>query len=192
MNKSHAIIESMVSSPEKWMAYIQLRCRECEGCGARWAWAPKTNKHRVPIMKVKDTTVNVRRALYRLSKGVFPHAARGVSTNCTNNLCVNPALLVQLSKLQLVERAAKAGKFSGVTTGLKIAAAKRKTSKLSQEAVRDIMTRTEKASVYATLYGISESYVHMLWNGQFRQEHGTPFAGLFTGLAANDSKRRAA
>lgn len=178
MSKSQEKIDQIAKEPEKWKRYIQIRCRECEICGKRWEWIPSLTKHRVPVMKVDNVTVSVRRALYRIEKGVDAHKARGVTTNCQNSKCINPAFLVQLTKSQLVERTAKAGKYSNVSKSIKIAGKKRNKSKLSQDGVRDIVTQQETAKVYADRYNITPAYVYMLWRGLFRKEHGSPFSGL--------------
>lgn len=85
----------------------------------------------------------------------------------------------------------KAGKLGTINHHAKAAMARRKTSKLSDAGVLDIRTSEEHRSVLMQRYGITEAYYYMLRKGRYRKDYSSPFAGLFTGLAANDSRRAA-
>lgn len=179
MIKSDVRIQEMAQEPEKWMDYVRLRCKECLHCGENWHWSLSCNRSGVPTLNSLGVNVSVRKVVYRIHKGVMPLKNRVVTTNCKNLQCVNPDLLVQFTKQQVVNRTAKRGGFSSPSIRMKVAEYKRSVSKLSQESVREIVASSDHPKALAEQYGISEAYVYMIRKGQFRREIvNNPFSGL--------------
>lgn len=158
---------------------IQARCTDCEECDTRWSWAATLVRGVTPVMKDKTKTVLPRRALWEMKHGQPAPAGMPVITTCLNPLCCNPELLKAVSKAHVIKRTAATGVFSTLTFRAKVAQGKRKTSKLTDEAVASIRTSNEKPEVLAEKHGISKAYVHMLRKNRFRKEYtDNPFQGL--------------
>lgn len=119
----------------------------------------------------------VRRILWQAKYGEIP-AGRLVGVSCGNKRCV--CHLQMMTTSQRNKRTAKQGKFSTVAIRAKIAAAKRRDSKLAQESVPDILAAEAGKPLreLCAALGISESYANMIRIGRFRVNFSGPFAGL--------------
>lgn len=156
---------------------IKKRCEEVGDC---WIWQRTLLRGKTPIMKIDGKSVYPRRVTWQLHNGKDIPDTMVVThrKTCGDPLCCNPDHLILISRKALVQRTGAEGKFSTARTKAKIAASKRKNSKLSQEAVREIIGSDESMPVLAKKHGISEAYGYMLRRGLFRREVGNPFSGL--------------
>ena len=177
------------------MAIIKSRCVTCPECETEWGWAGTFTSHGMPVVRHKlggnrHSSIYVRRFLLEQASGKAL-GARRASTRCKSPTCVNPELLQALTHSQIIKRTHKSGKMVNQASRMRTAMSKRKTSKLSDAGVQDIRTSTEHRTVLMARYGITEAYYYMLRKGQFRKDYANPFAGLFTGLAANQARKAA-
>ena len=118
-----------------------------------------------------------------------------VSCTCGRPLCV--AHLEARTKARVVREAVKrpdvvARKVAGGHRAKAIHPRTKLTQVLADE-VRSLKGRAELVDV-AVQYGISASTVKKVWSGERwvpLQQQRNPFAGLFSGLAANEGRKRA-
>lgn len=162
------------------------------GC---WSWNGSLLRGKTPILKFKNKTVYPKRAAWVLrNRCAVPKGMCIVNTHdksvCDDPMCINPAHTEPVTKGVVQRRTVATGMLHTQVARAKISATKSRASKLSDEAVADIRYGGDSAAQAAQKHGITEAYVHMLRKGQFRNPAiGNPFAGLFTGLAANDAGR---
>jgi len=156
------------------LADLLARTRACGDC-MEWT-GPVHRRCKAPIFNRKDRKVYVKREVVHLTGRQI--AGRCVTSTCRNQLCVNPDHLRVVSRSVIQRRTAASGAFSGMHIKIKVAAAKRSKSKISQESVRAIRESDETAPALARRYGITESYVYMILRHQSRIEYQTPFAGV--------------
>jgi hypothetical protein len=133
-----------------------------------------------------DKKLIARRVLWEKQHGEIPHGML-VTSSCGNPRCLKH--LACITPGQRNKRTAAAGLFSTPAVRAKVAAARRRNSKLSDEGVARIRAFEGRVPDIAAAEGVSESYAYMLRRGRFRQEFTNPFASL---IAANDSQRRSA
>ncbi len=152
---------------------ILKRTRECGDC---LEWTGSMVHKVAPVISIANRKIYVKRHLMELAgkkiKGLC------VSNKCGNTACVNPKHLQTVTKAQVIKRTTATGALSTTAVRARVAAAKRKTSKLSQEAAREIRSSSEQMAVLATKHGISESYGYMIRRGDFRKDYNNPFMGL--------------
>lgn len=179
------------------MAAIKRHVIEDKDSGC-WIWNGTLLRGKTPIMKFNNKSVYPKRAAWVLrNRRAVPKGMCIVNTDdknvCDDPMCINPAHTGPVTKGAIVVRTVATGMLHTPAVRAKIAATKSAASKLSDAAVQDIRSNREPAAQAAVTHGISEAYVHMLRRGRFRNPAiGNPFAGLFTGLAANDSGRKRA
>jgi len=156
---------------------IKARCEEVGDC---WVWQKTLLRGKTPIMKTDGKSLYPRRLAWQLHNAKDIPSSMVVThrKSCGDPLCCKPEHLTLMTRKALVQRTGAEGKFSTAGTKAKIAAAKRKNSKLSQEAVREFLGSDEPVPVLAKKHGISEAYGYMLRRGLFRKEVGNPFSGL--------------
>lgn len=171
--------------------YLRLRSRPWGTC---WEWTLGYTGSGIPrAPRDGGRALTVRTLIARDVAKVEIPEGWVAATSCRNRKCVNPSHLEVMPRAKLLERSRK--NTNEKLRHAKIAAARRGNGKLTPEAVADIKTQREPAATYAERYGVHVSMVHKIWNGNAWADilpSSNPFAGLFTGLAANDSKRRAA
>jgi len=158
------------------LEYIKARCTIEGEC---WEWST-IGKHRAPAMKIKGKTLSPRREAWKLYKGkeISPGYVITHKKECGNPMCCNPEHLMQTKKVHVMKRTVSEGKLHTPAIRAKIAEAKRKNSKLSQEAAKEIAYGDDPTEEAAEKHGISTAYVRMLRKGLFRKEFANPFAGL--------------
>jgi hypothetical protein len=158
------------------LEYIKARCTIEGEC---WEWNT-IGKHRAPAMKIKGKTLSPRREAWKLYKGkeISPGYVITHKKECGNPMCCNPEHLMQTKKVHVMKRTVSEGKLHTPVIVAKIAASKRKHSKLSQEAANEIACGNEHTEETAAKYGITPAYVRMIRKGLFRKELFNPFAGL--------------
>jgi hypothetical protein len=135
----------------------------------------------------EKVTANVRRVVWAAKHGKAPHKSYVIVCNCETEGCVEPSHLKEISRSQLHKgRTFTAAHKLAVT----IAARKRRTTKLSEEDVREIRYSDEPADQIAARFGVTKNHVWGIRRNEWcRDVASNPFAGLF---AANDSARRKA
>lgn len=159
----------------KEQGLIDRICGNCIEVGECLEWQGAPNPNGVMSVSWKGEKLNVRRVLYEHLHGEVPKT-RQVCCTCGNSRCVRHIEALTIS--QKNRRIAKSGKFSTIAIRAKISATMARTSKLSDEAVREIRYWDGKVTEIAKRHGISEAYAHMLRSGKFRKEYNSPFAGL--------------
>lgn len=182
-----------LEQPPFTLQHLRDRCRECGDC---WEWASAYRAHRWPVISsrrdwdgdgnVRNMQFYVRHLMYWLAKGQKPRLGvkRALVPACGNPKCVNPDHLKIASRAEVGRTAFKPPGWAA-----SVARGHRRRSKLSDEAVQEIRTSTERTLLLAERFGISQAYVYMIRNGEWRKDYSNPFAGL---LAANDNGRRVA
>lgn len=163
------------------LADLLARTRACGDC-MEWTGPVHRGRANAPLFTRKNQKVYARREVAHLSGKLI--AGRCVTTACRNPLCVNPDHLRVVSRAVIQRRTAASGAWTGIHIKMKVAAAKRAVSKLSQEDVRAIRMSAVPVPELAQHYGISEAYTYMILRHQSRIEYETPFVGLLVGVRA--------
>ncbi len=163
------------------LADLLARTRACGDC-MEWTGPVHRNRCNAPIFNRGERKFYVRREVAHLSGKLI--AGRCVTAACRNQLCVNPDHLRVVSRAVIQRRTAASGAWTGMHIKMKVAAAKRSVSKLSQEDVRAIRESSDPVPELARRYGISEAYTYMILRHQSRIEYETPFVGLLVGVRA--------
>jgi hypothetical protein len=181
--------------PADFTRTILSRCQECGECmewsGAYQAAVPIASVPRecMPGSMMRPTKaviyVSVRRALLALKLG-RDVGSRVLTTSCGNPRCVNP------SHLRAHTRSEHAARMSGLARNVdaernrKIAEAKRASSKLTIEKVREIRATTETCKSTALRYGVNPALISRIRRGQCWPDYASPFGAMV------DQLRRAA
>lgn len=158
------------------LEYIKTRCKIEGEC---WEWQT-SGKVRAPSMKVKNKSISPRREAWKLfnNQEVPPGYVITHKKSCGNPMCCNPEHLMKTKQVNVLVRTVKEGKLHTPAIRAKIAEAKRKSSKLSQEAARQVAFGDDPPEEAARKNGISTAYVYMLRRGICRKDFVNPFAGL--------------
>jgi len=158
------------------LEYIKSKCRMVGEC---WEWNTKS-KYRAPAMNIKGKTLSPRREAWKLHRNQDIPSGYVIThkKTCGNPMCCNPEHLIRVKKLDVMVRTVNEGKLHTPAIRAKIAESKRKNSKLSQEAAKEIAYGDDPTEEAAAKHGISTAYVRMLRKGLFRKEFANPFAGL--------------
>lgn len=171
---------------------LQSKCGICPDCEKQWLWKGAKQRNKAPIYNFREKSMYPRRWVWMQKHGREPKKGHVIVSGCESTLCINPERTQEITKAESNRRTAAKGLMHTPAMRAKLAAARRANSDLSQEAVRAIRASSEPAKVEAEKYNITTTYVHMLRNGKSRKElAATPFSGLFTGLAANEQRKRA-
>lgn len=167
------------------MEYLRLRATECGDC---LEWDSAYVHGRYPVITKRkggrQYQFYVRHLVYELKTGKPPPADRRlcISMSCDNDRCIAPAHVIVKSKKVLNDRAAARGLFSTVLFRAKVAQARQKTRKLSDEGVRDIRNSTAPAKEVAAKHGVSDSYVRMVRRGSQAIDYSSPFSPARLGV----------
>lgn len=161
--------------------------RECEEVGDCLEWQGYVTKHGEPVTSEKK----IRRLVWEQTEGPIPDGMVVTYGNsCTSSRCLCHLRLV--TKRQIAQRTGKQGGFSSPERAAAITIGRRKQSKYPQELVEQIRYSSLLPADAAKEFGVSRSYVYKVRANEARRDLTNPFAGLFTGLAANDSGRKRA
>lgn len=160
--------------------------------GKCWLWAGALNQYGSPIMRLPgDRNAGckmVRRvALEASGKSVLPRLP--VVTTCGNEECCYPGHLKQVTIKQMCMEAAANGAWRTPDRAAKIAANKRKESKLTIEQAREIRLSTESGAILAARYNVNKSVIHGIKRGERWKDFSSPWAGL---MPSNDHGRKRA
>ena len=124
----------------------------------------------------------VRRLLLEVMAGK-PLGKMVAVCTCGTTMCVNIAHLIPSNRRYAMQRAAKAGKFSGPAARARCTRAARTRAKLTDDQVREIMLRTETAKQLALEYGVSDDLINKIRCGK-RRPFDDVWSNVFSRLAA--------
>ena len=169
-----------IKTPPVDMDYIRLRC-DVDEC---WEWRMACRKDRGPVAsfqrddgsgKSVRLQVFVRHLVYWIVHGIRPRLGRSrvLRVSCNNPLCVSPDHIKVVQRKGLMKGIPKAG-----THGAKIAHARRKSSKLSDENIALIRESDMSAQEASMLFGVTDKYIYQIRRGEWRRDYSNPFAGL--------------
>jgi hypothetical protein len=178
-----------LTEPPCSLEHLKDRTREEGEC---WNWTAAYRHNRWPTIAFRrnwdgtgsgNKVFYVRHVMYWHRYGKPPELGkyRVLVPKCGNQDCVNPDHLLMQTRAQLAKKLAAAGHYKSMTRRMKLAESKRKTSKLSDEAVAEIRLPDSKAAAMAAKHGISVAYAYMIRNGEWRRDYSNPFAALMTG-----------
>jgi hypothetical protein len=145
---------------------IRTRCIE-EGDCLLWPGAVCT---RGPVATVKGVQYSLRRVAWENKNGKPFPSGRVASPSCGNPRCL--AHISAMTWAQLNTRP------TSISHRVRTALARRKGSKLSDEAVNDIRYGGGRAEEAAERHNISAAYVYMIRRDQCRKDYSSPFHGL--------------
>lgn len=138
--------------------------------------------------------VSVRKLIVELEGK--PINGKYFAVNCDTCGCIEPKHIVQrYPTVHYKAMAKKAHEGTAATYRKKrvtIARRSRPDTKLDLEKVREIRASEESSPILAEKYGVSRSLISRIRSGKQWRDEANPFAGLFTGLASNDSRGRRA
>lgn len=163
---------------------LQQRCTLCPECEQRWQWPGALQQGRYPITTIADKQHYVRRLAYQLANPgkAMPTGRRHcIRSLCDNLRCINPSLLIVMTKSAILRQAVQDGRFQTPVARAKVAVAMRRRSKLTDEAVAQIRASTDSDAATARRHGISGRYAALIRRGTSRVDYaGNPFARLMT------------
>lgn len=139
-------------------------------------WTGSLIHHNAPVFSLAGKKIYVKRHLMELA-GKKVDGFCVIST-CKCQLCVNPEHLKIVKRKDVLKATVASGVLHTPSIRAKITKAKRETSKLSQDSVRELMASTEHVPTMAKRMGITEAYAYMIRRGRFRREISSPWAGL--------------
>ncbi len=157
---------------------------KCEEVGECLEWQGYVTRHGEPVISKKK----IRRLVWEQTQGPIPDGMV-VTYGCQSKACV--AHLKLATKRQIVRRTARQGLFSGPEKSAAITLGRRKQVKYPQELVDQVRASPLNPTQAAAHFNVPRSWVYKVRAGM-RRDLTNPFAGLFTGLAANDSGRKRA
>lgn len=172
---------------------IEAKCIDDAGC---WVWQGAVSAG-LPRMGVpgRRSSVIVRRWVAENHLGLSVKGLNASST-CMNPLCVAPDHVLMLTRKRLQQRYADHLQYHQTTAfAAKTQAGQRHRFRYSDETVAEIRRLYGELGNQREVgrrLNVPWEYVHKVVRGTVRRDYSNPFAGLFTGLAANDSGRRRA
>ena len=150
----------------------------CDEVGACWIWKGALNPGKSPRMQVNGERVYLRPIVFSLSSKA-PKAKKDLFTvRCNDRRCISPECVIARSRAWVNSRTMKNGLAGNLAFCASVSTARKKKSKLSDEAVVQIRSMERPAKEEAAAHGISTAYVNMLRAGLWRKDYRSPFAGL--------------
>lgn len=166
-------------------------CDDITGC---WTWRGATSG-KVPavsrLVNGKKTTLSARRVVYQAYAGIKLQKSDCMSTQCGNDLCLNPKHLKRstLAEVRIKSANTPIGRARRSAVARRTAIAKRK---LDWDKVDRIRQGGEPSALLAAEFGVSTKTINEIRRGEAWVKQ-SPFTSMFCSLiAANDSNRRAA
>lgn len=175
---------------QKYIPRIMERCEEDGDC---LLWT-SSEINGFPRFTVRDErgarTIQPRRVMWEQAKGPIPKGLV-VTVTCGNSMCLNHQHMELITKGEVISRTAKKPDVNRRRhlAGL----VRRKDSNMTLELARYIRSSSATGADLSRELGIPPTTISAIrLNKRWREVIGNPFAALFTGLAANDSKGRRA
>jgi hypothetical protein len=159
---------SLERMPPDLLLWLQERVIERDGC---WIWQHYA-KDGLPQTKIGGKMTTVRRHIYDATH-VPLTGKRIASMRCDSPLCVHPDHIAGRTRSEALR-----GKPKPAGHSTKIARARRASSKVTMEDVREIRASDETCVQLAERYGISRSCVSTIRRHEAWRELSSPFAGL--------------
>lgn len=184
-------------SHEEIIKRIQDKCKFCQECETMWSYVGNPcygNEAYKLYIQVDKVRYPVRQTVYEFFKKRPRSKEKVLITQCPNKRCMNPDMIKQVNRRDVIVQTIKEGKMHNVTHRAKIEKANAWRNKLTDEQAREIWEAEGANGEIAKRYGVSRQTVNRIKLGQRRISRidTNPFAGLFTGLSANDEQKRAA
>ena len=167
---------------DRFIDKVQKSCGVCPECDSDWNWLGnnKNEMHRA-IIEIDGVRYPVKKQVYQLATGKVVPSDYCVISTCQNQSCLNPKLLVSLSKVKMLERMRAISRLHNAKhkAALQVARRKRGDLKLSMEKAEEIRNSSETATELAKRYGVSREAVCMVRRGEtWRGTVGNMFSGL--------------
>jgi DNA-binding CsgD family transcriptional regulator len=158
------------------LEYLRARSDEVGQC---WEWTGALQGPRgAPVMRHDGVAQPVRRVI--AEQLGLPVRSRMATVRCCNNLCVNPAHVVVLTRKQLQQRTAKVTQLHADPLRCrKLAQTARRTAKLTEAQVIEIRSLdglTQRQ--IAAQYGVSQSTVSAIRRGVKWKDYSNPWLQL--------------
>lgn len=152
------------------MQRIRARCTE-EGDCLIW---PGGINARGPVVTVKRKQFSIRRLAWEHKHGIPFPKGKLASLDCEHAACI--VHVVPRTWSEVNARTSK--RHSSVARAAKMAATKRRVSKLSDADVAEIRATDRPIKEIAKEKGISCVYAYLIRRGDWRKDYSSPFAGL--------------
>lgn len=153
-------------------------CKQCDCCGGNWHFNAPKRQTSSPSINVGGRVMAVRKAAWIALIGKHIKKGMRISSKCSNQHCINPELLVQVT----------AGKLLSMHYTVFQARSRHKASAhlmkytkertlLSEEDVARIRYDDRKGTEAAHEYGITKDHYNAIQRGDARVSRN-PFSGL--------------
>lgn len=156
-----------MSASDLLMYKVRARTVE-EGNCLLWTGAFCT---RGPVATVAQVQYPLRKVVWEQKNGQPFPADKVATVTCGNPRCLEHVVARTWSQLN--------SRPTSISHRIKTALARRKGSKLTDEAVNDIRYGSDKPPIAAARHGCSVAYVYMIRRDQCRKDYSSPFRGLF-------------
>ncbi len=151
-------------------------------------WSGTYTASGIPLLYLRGARLPVRRAVYQLKHGRDIPDGYVASNSCENRRCVCEEHVRAVSRTAMAERSC--ANTNHALRAAKIAATKRRTeAKLTAEPVAMVKESSRTNLDLAEELGVHHSLLSAIRAGKCWKDYQNPFAGLFTGLAANDTAK---
>ncbi len=165
-----------------FMDKVQKSCGVCPECESDWNWLGnnKTAMHQA-VIEIAAVRYPVKKQVYQIASGKIVPDDYCVISTCQNQSCLNPKMLMCLSKTKMLERMRAISRLHDAKhkAALQVARRKRGDLKLSMEKADEIRNSSETATELAKRYGVSREAVCMVRRGEtWRGAVGNMFSGL--------------
>lgn len=177
------------------LKYIHARCRDDAAC---WVWCGAVTRDITPNMRYPgrrgEPPRSVRGIVLEASGQPRPTPKHRASPNCGNSLCVAPKHAAWLTVQERQQQLAAQGRYSSLSRTIQKARTSQARSRWTWDDIRAMRAKHAAGASIPELvaeFGMKRSGVHRVVNYKsWIEYHANPFAGLFTGLAANDAGGR--
>lgn len=170
---------------------IESKCIDDAGC---WIWqgAFQQNTPRISAGRGKQQLQARRWVAEAMGHKI---AGMMVTSKCDNPRCVSPDCVLVMTRKQLQQRTAdRLSYHHRPARAAKLSAFQRSRSEFTEENIAFVRLLCERMSQKEVARRLCMNYDHVNKIATYRlwKDYSNPFAGLFTGLAANDSGRKRA
>jgi len=174
---------------EELMDHLRAKCVEVGDC---LIWKTESSADIRPRVSINGKRVLIRRALAEMKLGRKLRSSEYASCTCKEPLCMEFDHVRAVTVAKLRAETGAVGGYSTLQKRIHLSNKARAKAKITPEIVAAIKASTDTQEVEAAKHGIHRSMVSFIRRGKKWVDHSSPFAGLFTSLAANDGNRRRA